>query len=93
MLLSIAVLGETLDVARDMVFFSGREGFYGVLIWELPDFGRRLLSEAGWCTGEISTLVRDFLDVSSLCYPSTWDRSSLGKCTPCWRKMCCEYLP
>lgn len=78
-LLSIAVLGETLDVARDTVFFSGREEFYGVLTWELPDVGKRLLLEAGWCTGEIGALCRDFPDVSSRYYLSTWDRSTLGK--------------
>jgi hypothetical protein len=78
-LLSISVLGETLDAARDTVFFTGREEFYGVLTWELPDFGKRLLLEAGWCTGEIKALCRDFTDVSSLYYFSTWDRSTLGK--------------
>jgi hypothetical protein len=78
-LLSISILGETLDAARDTVFFTGREEFYGVLTWELPDFGKRLLLEAGWCTGEIKALCRDFPDVSSLYYFSTWDRSTLGK--------------
>jgi len=78
-LLSIAILGETLDVARDTVFFSGREEFYGVLAWELPYFGKRLLQQAGWCTGEISALRHDFPDVSSLYYVSTWDRSELSK--------------
>jgi len=78
-LLSITILGETLDVARDTVFFSGREEFYGVLSWELPHVGTRLLRDAGWCTGEIAALRRDFPDVSSLHYFSTWNRSVLGK--------------
>jgi hypothetical protein len=78
-LLSISVLGETLDAAQDTVFFMGREEFYGVLTRELPDFGKRLLLEAGWCTGEIEALCSDFPNVSSLYYFSTWDRSTLGK--------------
>ncbi|PWY68842.1 hypothetical protein BO83DRAFT_418724 [Aspergillus eucalypticola CBS 122712] len=75
-LLSIAIVGEALDVERDTVFISQREEFYGTLTWELPEFGRKLLMEAGYCTGEVKALRRDFPSVSSLYYLATWDRST-----------------
>jgi hypothetical protein len=78
-LLSIAILGETLDVASDTSIFPRREEFYGRLTWELHDVGKRLLQEAGWCTSEIAALYRNFPDMSSLYYLSTWDRSKSGK--------------
>jgi hypothetical protein len=78
-LLSIAILGETLDVASDMLIFPRREKFYGRLTWELPNVGKRLLKEAGWCTGEIAALCRNFPDKPSLYYLSTWDCLKSGK--------------
>ncbi|KAJ0422945.1 hypothetical protein BJY00DRAFT_62434 [Aspergillus carlsbadensis] len=74
-LLSLAIVGEALDMERDTVFLSQREEFYGTLTWELPELGRELLLEAGCCTGEVNSLRRDFPSVSSLYYLATWDRS------------------
>ncbi|RAH54487.1 hypothetical protein BO85DRAFT_500478 [Aspergillus piperis CBS 112811] len=75
-LLSLAIVGESLDSERDTVFLSQREEFYGTLTWETPEFCRKLLLEAGCCIGEVNALRRDFPSVSSLYYLATWDRSA-----------------
>lgn len=52
-LLSLAILGETLCHARDQIIpYSVGPALH----WEYPPLGSRLLQKAGWCTAEISSL-------------------------------------
>ena len=71
-LLSIAILGETLAHASCVL-----SGTNSVRNWPFPPLARALLG-AGWCTGDITTMSNE-CDSSTLLYLSTLDQHTLRK--------------
>ncbi|KAL8670078.1 MAG: hypothetical protein Q9168_005363 [Polycauliona sp. 1 TL-2023] len=76
-LLSIAVLGETLGCAEANFFAPIKR-----LRWQLPGLTQSLV-DAGWCIGDIINITRD-CDSSTILYLSNLDRNvSTGDHTRC----------
>lgn len=73
-LLSIIIVAEQLDRARQAVFYLPQIQNFK---WDLSEFGKSLLTNAGWCLGEIYMLNIDL--VSVLFYISSFDRHILKK--------------
>jgi hypothetical protein len=81
-LLSIVLLGQHIDAAFQQLHeslcneprtSSGRKN------WEFTRLGYNLLTEAGWCLGEISNFRQSTPNVACLYYISFFDRKSLGR--------------
>lgn len=71
-LLSIAILGEVLKSASNVI-----TGIRSVQRWPFPPLVRALVA-AGWCIGDITTMNKE-CDSSTLLYLSTLDQHALGK--------------
>lgn len=73
-LLSVIIVAEQLDKARQAVFYVPQIQYF---TWNWSELGKALLTRAGWCLGEIHMLNIDLASV--LFYISSFNRHVLKK--------------
>lgn len=77
-LLSISILGFSLDKARQRADRMYGLGSSTALPWELPNAASTLLLQAGWCKAEVRDICAKF-DVAVVYYLGTFNKLQLGK--------------